>query len=244
MRTGPAPFAAVSRTHRPWRHPAGIVAAVAILGRDRSGAALPRRSTRARPAPDRSRAHGDSPSGRHHLHTALAWSLFAATAALAGCSHRDAIATPPAALTHADPPAMQRARLPEELGGVWYVDDPAGHAQCARYRAASPHWGDEESIAMVGSLVVTPDLIHEYAEYGEGNFFAVRSVTRRDSAWRIDVAIGTDTIPRGGPDDALDVYRLELDQDRLYWEPWDTAAKGLAYFRCDAVRRGAGNRAS
>lgn len=32
MRTGPAPFAAVSRTHRPWRHPAGIVAAVAMLG--------------------------------------------------------------------------------------------------------------------------------------------------------------------------------------------------------------------
>jgi len=242
MRTGTAPPVSISTAPRTLRGtPASLVFVMTPAFRGRDDGALSRRTKQTRDASgDGSRDHDGAARGRTVLkpcrfRSALAWILVAGTVHLAGCAHGAGAATTPASVA-ASTPMNQRDGLPEALGGVWYRDDPAGHAQCTRYRAASPHTIDEESIAMIGSLVITPGLVHAYAEYGEGTFFVVKAATRNAAAWRIDVAIGMDTIPAGDADDGSDVYRLELDQDKLRWEPWDSAVRSPAYFRCDAVR--------
>ena len=168
-------------------------------------------------------------------HSVLAWILIVCAAHSAGCAHAGAS---PAnwSVASADTPRSRSDELPETLRGVWYRDDPTGHAQCERYRSASPQVTDEESVAMIGSLVITPSLVHEYADYGEGTFFAVRAVNRSGDAWQIEATVGTDTIPAVEPDQDSDLYRLELAQDKLLWEPWDDPLQSQPYFRCGDVR--------
>ena len=91
---------------------------------------------------------------------------------------------------------------------------------------------------MIGSIVITPRLIHEYSEYGEGNFNALREIASLgDGVWQVEVLVGIDFIPTDDDDSGTDAYLLELRQERLRWEPrranrecsWD-------YFRCGDVR--------
>ncbi|MGJ4728821.1 hypothetical protein [Luteimonas sp. SDU101] len=130
--------------------------------------------------------------------------------------------------------------LPEQFLGVWYRDNPHDRSQCARYHAA-PSLDvdqDEGSIAMIGSIVVTPGLVHEYAEYGEGSYNAVRRVARvAESVWRVDVEIGLDVMPGGGGYDMPGTYRLEMAPGGLIWTPWHAPDQPpTLYFRCGAVR--------
>jgi len=165
----------------------------------------------------------------------LAWILIVCAAHSTGCAHAGAI-TANSSAASADTPMSRPDELPEALRGVWYRDDATGHAQCERYRGASPQVIDEESIAMIGSLVITPRLVHEYADYGEGTFFAVRTINRSGNAWQIEAAVGIDTISTLEPDQDPDPYRLELAQGKLLWEPWDDALQSQPYFRCGNVR--------
>src|SRR5690606_6996807 len=83
-----------------------------------------------------------------------------------------------AARPHAAPPAPRAdaARISEPALGVWYPDD--AQAQCGHYlQAPGPDDDvDADTIALVGALVVTPRLVHAYAEYGEGEFHLVKRV--------------------------------------------------------------------
>lgn len=93
-------------------------------------------------------------------------------------------------------------------------------------------------MAMIGSLVIAPRLVHEYAEYGEGAYNAVRSVAQvDDSTWRVEVEIGIDSMPSGHRDPDFDTYRLVLTQHGLGWSQWGRHEDpSPMYFRCDAVR--------
>src|SRR5690606_26769338 len=130
--------------------------------------------------------------------------------------------------------------LPDHLLGLWHRDDLSGRAQCERYRASLVAAGesDERSIAMIGSLIIAPRLIHEYAEYGEGAYHALTDVAQvDDSTWRVEVETGIDSLPSGQGDADLDNYRLVLIQHRLGWSPWGGHEDPSSmYFRCDAVR--------
>ena len=89
---------------------------------------------------------------------------------------------------------------------------------------------------MVGSIVITPRLIHEYSEYGEGNFNEVREIASLgDGSWRVKVQVGIDSMPA---DDAhFEAYLLELQQERLSWEPYKADEESpSSYFRCGDVR--------
>jgi hypothetical protein len=131
------------------------------------------------------------------------------------------------------------ATLPAELIGVWSSDDADGRAQCARYRALPADVGesDEGSTSLIGSVVITASMIHQYSEYGEGNFYAVRGVEALGTGiWKVVVQLGTDTVPTDGGQPERETHRLEVRQDRLSWEP-HASAEDLAYFRCGDIRR-------
>lgn len=131
-------------------------------------------------------------------------------------------------------------RLPETLRGVWYRDDPEGASSCDRFRAVPSGAGgtDEAMIALIGSLVVTSNLIHEYAEYGEGNFHVVESVEpANEGAWQVRTWLGIDAIPQEPSAGRRVVSQLALQSGKLHWR--SSAHLGQAtstYFRCGDVR--------
>lgn len=131
-------------------------------------------------------------------------------------------------------------RLPDTLMGVWYRDDTEGASKCDRYRALPGGAGqtDEAVIVLVGSLVVTSNLIHEVAEYGEGNFHAVEVVEPADDdAWRITTRLGIDSIPDDSSGEQRVVSRLSLRAGKLQWRALtDPDAPAPRYVRCGAVR--------
>ena len=150
----------------------------------------------------------------------------------------------PADTVGASPAATVTDALPVQLHGVWMTDDAEGRGQCQRYRAVPTPPADPDQLpyAMLGSLVVTPGLLHEYAEYGEGNFYQVRSVhLQGPGVWRVEAAFGADTLPSDDdPAAQVDGYQLELDQGRLRFTGWapagDPGARGSAYVRCGDLR--------
>lgn len=134
-------------------------------------------------------------------------------------------------------------RLPDVVTGVWYPDDAEGASGCERYRALSrtvrtqrTHEGID--IAPVGSLVIAPDLIHAFAEYGEGNFHVVERVEPEGSgAWRIRARLGLDVMPDEPSEENLVVSRLSLHGDKLLWQPeGELGTPSAKYSRCEAAR--------
>jgi hypothetical protein len=86
---------------------------------------------------------------------------------------------------------------PVQLQGIWYNDDAEGKAQCRDYRKSNKNDDDDEvSRYLVGAMVISGSMMHDYSEYGEGNFYGLRRLekTGRDS-WRVGVAYGIDTVP-------------------------------------------------
>lgn len=143
---------------------------------------------------------------------------------------------------HAAPLAAQSrpAALPAAAHGVWYRDDAAGRAQCDRYRALPAAIDDTDDgwMSLVGSVVITPRLVHEYSEYGEGDFHAVRETERvGEGSWRVRVEVGVDSMPADDADTGAEAYLLELQQGRLGWKPYEaTEGRTVNYFRCGDVR--------
>ena len=102
--------------------------------------------------------------------------------------------------------------------------------------SASPTMG---WISLVGSVVITPYMFHQYSEYGEGNLQPVRGVqTLGPGNWKVAVQVGIDTMPADEDQSDADTYRLKLQQGRLSLKS-ETSAEGRAsvYFRCGDIRR-------
>lgn len=144
-------------------------------------------------------------------------------------------------------PRADAARIPEPALGVWYPDD--AQAQCGHYlQAPGPDDDvDADTIALVGALVVTPRLVHAYAEYGEGEFHLVKRVEQvADATWRVEADVGIDVLPDPSvPADAVapEVFRLDLRSDAMTWSRWEPGAgaddaSAVHYVRCGAVRAG------
>ena len=132
-------------------------------------------------------------------------------------------------------------RLPGVLTGVWYSDDADGASSCRRYRALSraKKGHDEAVAALVGSLVVTPDLIHVFAEYGEGDFLVVeRSEPDGGYAWRVTTRLGIDAMPDWQSVEDREISRLSLRGGKLTWESFARfGSTPPTYFKCDALRQ-------
>lgn len=131
--------------------------------------------------------------------------------------------------------------MPDALLGVWHSNDAYGRRSCDAYRnAGSSIDTEEESYSLIGSLVITKDLVHAYAEYGEGDYHAVKHVAAiGNRAWRVKVLVSADTMPDEGSFSKKDSMVFMIDSGLL-------SVKGEArqlqsiwsesrYFRCGDV---------
>lgn len=163
--------------------------------------------------------------------------LVALVAATTGC--RASTGEPDSNQVAAREESAVPARLPEALTGVWYPDDTEGAASCQRYRTLSgaKEGHDEAVMALVGSLVVTPDLIHVFAEYGEGDFHVLERVDPEGGGtWRVDARLGIDALPDERASEDRAVSRLSLHDGKLRWESPARAGNASTYFRCGSVK--------
>ncbi|MEP6907601.1 MAG: hypothetical protein ABI858_06420 [Pseudoxanthomonas sp.] len=83
---------------------------------------------------------------------------------------------------HGDEGPSAYSMLPNELTGVWHRDDEGGRENCRSYRDAKPNNElIDDQHYLIGSLIITRNLVHAYSEYGEGNFYAVKRVRKTGS---------------------------------------------------------------
>lgn len=169
----------------------------------------------------------------------LMTSLAACSATQVAQSMQPTQPAPPEAPSALHDAPRQSATLPAELLGVWSRDDADGRAQCDRYRALPADIGesDEGWISLVGSLIITPNMIHEFSEYGEGNFNMIKEVEKAgDDLWVVKVKVGIDHMP---VDDQIETYayQIRLHQERLGWGSLEAGEEyALTFLRCGDVR--------
>lgn len=142
------------------------------------------------------------------------------------------------------PVVRGEAGLPQQLQGIWMSDDDEGRTKCQRYLALPDMAPDNDEIwsVLVGSLVVHARLLHEFAEYGEGNFYLIKSMRAEGTGtWSLEAAFGADVVPtaddvRGESRHPVDSYRLAMHGKRLTFSEWPArsspGSRDGPYVRC------------
>jgi hypothetical protein len=59
---------------------------------------------------------------------------------------------------------------PSVTHGVWFADNSDGREQYRAYKRIDKANADAVSTRLAGATIISPRLIHEYADYGEGGF--------------------------------------------------------------------------
>jgi hypothetical protein len=130
---------------------------------------------------------------------------------------------------------------PPETMGVWFVDNPEGRQQCRDYKkilkTSKSDW-DVISGHLVDSTVISPRLIHEYSEYGEGNFYLAYSPATRTGrqSWRMAAWLGIDAIADGPDAKPVDVT-MKLKDGRLHLRYQDQHSDNANSGAHSALRR-------
>jgi hypothetical protein len=105
--------------------------------------------------------------------------------------------------------------FPVPLRGVWYADDAAGKAQCQGYLAVDKSNAEQVSATLVGAVIIDRSTMHDYAEYGEGNFYALRRLKASGrNRWFADAATGIDAPPEASARED-ESFTLQLARGRL-----------------------------
>lgn len=136
------------------------------------------------------------------------------------------------------------AQTPVQLRGIWMPDNLAGKRQCKAYLAELGKPNGDTASKLVGSQVISARGLHNYAEYGEGNFYwAERTIALGKGKWRIHSLLGLDGPPVPG-EAAKAVLVFNLGGARLSYrietidgKPADRQA-ARRHFRCAAVPAG------
>lgn len=119
---------------------------------------------------------------------------------------------------------------PAELHGVWFDADHAD-VYCPRLLAASDPWEHDGSL-LIGALWVDDQVLHQWAEYGEGNIYqVVRSSQVAPTQWQLDVSVGIDTWPDLEQDGSFRLW-LSLADGVLVWHEQTLQAHTRAWRRC------------
>jgi hypothetical protein len=140
--------------------------------------------------------------------------------------------------------AARISLLPNAVQGIWMKDDSEGHGQCKAYMAAMQADSEDAHAQLVGAEVISANMLHSYAEYGEGNFYQPKRIEKLGKqTWRITAAVGIDGSPEG-QDSGTAKFKLSLVRGKLKWDmesfdgkPVDSWDAHL-YFRCSAVPTG------
>lgn len=139
---------------------------------------------------------------------------------------------------HEDPSTM-----PDALIGVWHRNDDDGRRSCDSYKkVGSTIDTDEESYSLIGSLVVTKGLVHAYAEYGEGNFYAVKHVADLgNQEWKVDALVYVDTMPTEGGYADKGTFHFSVESKLLSMNEMNVVEgneRASRFFRCGEVIEG------
>ncbi|MBK7163653.1 MAG: hypothetical protein IPH79_14755 [Sphingomonadales bacterium] len=140
--------------------------------------------------------------------------------------------------------AAKISLLPNAVQGIWMTDHGEGRAQCKAYLAAMQADNEDAYRQLVGAEVISANMLHSYAEYGEGNFYQPKRIEKLGKqVWRITSAVGIDGSPEG-QDSGTAKFKLSLIRGKLKWDmesfdgkPVDSWDAHL-YFRCSAVPNG------
>jgi hypothetical protein len=132
---------------------------------------------------------------------------------------------------------------PMAIQGIWMSDDAAGKSQCREYLAAFKENPDEASNFLVGAEIVSGNMWHSYSEYGEGNFYSLRALTKTGKqSWRASAGLGLDTLV-AAPDSAPVIVTMRIEKRKLIALIEGTVGnasengKASTYFRCRNVPR-------
>lgn len=119
---------------------------------------------------------------------------------------------------------------PAELRGVWFDADHA-HVYCPRLLAAGDPW-EHDGRLLVGALWIDDQVLHQWAEYGEGNIYqVVRSVQVAPTQWQLEAAMGMDTRPDLERDGSFGLW-LSLVDGVLVWHEQTLRPHTRAWRRC------------
>jgi hypothetical protein len=110
---------------------------------------------------------------------------------------------------------------PSETHGIWFDANPHGRQQCRDYKAVmNAREADKDVISahLVGATVIGPQLIHDYAEYGEGNFYVVESdrVKLDRRSWQVLAFLGIDGLPARGAWPTKVIVTMTMSGGKLY----------------------------
>jgi hypothetical protein len=134
---------------------------------------------------------------------------------------------------------------PAAVQGIWFTDDADGNAQCRRYVFARSRKRGDPDMHLVGSQIISGNLWHSYSEYGEGNFYVLRSLAKIGRQhWRADAAVGIDVYPEpeDGQNATFDI-QLNKGQLTLAMDPLGDTLRMASideplYARCTSVPKG------
>lgn len=119
---------------------------------------------------------------------------------------------------------------PQALRGVWFDADHA-EVYCPRLLAASDPWEHDGSL-LVGALWIDDEVLHQWAEYGEGNIYQVlRSIQVAPGQWQLEASLGIDVRPTLEEDGSFGLW-LSLVDGVLVWHEQTSQAHTRAWRRC------------
>lgn len=130
---------------------------------------------------------------------------------------------------------------PQELHGIWFGDDRDGRARCRAFLAADISNADAKFERLTGSEAISSNLWHSVSEYGEGNFYKLRRISKTGAhSWRIEADVGIDFYP-DGPESQRAKFDVKIAKRKLLWsdisldDRFGRKNKEQRFFRCSAV---------
>lgn len=119
---------------------------------------------------------------------------------------------------------------PAALHGVWFDADHVD-VYCPRLLAASDPW-EHDGRLLVGALWIDDEVLHQLAEYGEGNIHqVVRSTPVAPGQWQLEASRGIDVRPTLEQDGSFGLW-LSLVDGVLVWHEQTRTAHTRAWRRC------------
>lgn len=140
------------------------------------------------------------------------------------------------ATAHASP-AIADNGIPDRFHGLWQENNAEGRESCKLYKSGATLGPDDDfPLGVVGATIITAQLIHDVAEYGEGDFHHVETMKK---AKRNTIAVTAQT-SMDGSEDYPGKTRMTLtlaSKSKLSITTVQQAggSKEVVYFRCADV---------
>ena len=134
----------------------------------------------------------------------------------------------------------QSASFPKPVQGIWMEDNAEGAAQCKKFRAASLERRFE---TLAGAEIIGAKMWHSNSEYGEGNFYSLRALTKVGAnSWRASTGLEMDAM-KASPDSYPVTIFKRLEKQKLIARVQPIGGNAvesepeITYFKCRNLPR-------